>query len=170
MQFQVPQYIDIEDKLVGPLTFKQFIYLAGGGGLAFLIYRIIPNFGIALLLLTPVILFAIAMAFWEINKRSFLTMLQFSLYHIIRPKLFIWKNLKKKVGKNDKQDVSSLTGNVPQLTESRLKDLSWSLDVQQQQQEELLTPDTFSPLPDLHSLVEAQHGAAPPPPSNTIPN
>jgi hypothetical protein len=29
MQFRVPQFIDIEDKLFGPLTFKQFIYLAG---------------------------------------------------------------------------------------------------------------------------------------------
>ena len=32
MRFQVPQFIEIESKIFGPLTFKQFIYLAGGGG------------------------------------------------------------------------------------------------------------------------------------------
>ena len=44
MQFQVPQFIEIEDKIFGPLTFKQFIYLAGGGGLCFLLYTILPFF------------------------------------------------------------------------------------------------------------------------------
>lgn len=30
MQFQVPQYIDVEDHIVGPLTLKQFLYIATG--------------------------------------------------------------------------------------------------------------------------------------------
>ncbi len=33
MQFHVPQYIDIEDKLFGSLTLKQGIYVAGVGGI-----------------------------------------------------------------------------------------------------------------------------------------
>ncbi|TSC61742.1 MAG: SsrA-binding protein, partial [Parcubacteria group bacterium Athens0416_74] len=32
MQFQVPQFIEVEDKIVGPLTFKQFVFIAGGLG------------------------------------------------------------------------------------------------------------------------------------------
>ncbi|TSC80302.1 MAG: hypothetical protein G01um101429_152 [Parcubacteria group bacterium Gr01-1014_29] len=31
-QFQVPQFIEVEDKIFGPLTTKQFFYLLGGGG------------------------------------------------------------------------------------------------------------------------------------------
>ena len=42
MQFHIPQYIDIEDKLFGPLTLKQAVYVAGGLGGAYLAYRIIP--------------------------------------------------------------------------------------------------------------------------------
>ena len=34
MMFSVPQFIDVEDKIIGPLTLKQFIYLAGGAGLS----------------------------------------------------------------------------------------------------------------------------------------
>ena len=39
MQFKVPQFLDIEDKIFGPFTFKEFVYLAGGAGLCFILYR-----------------------------------------------------------------------------------------------------------------------------------
>ena len=42
MRFQTPQFIEIEDRIFGPLTLKQFIYLAGSAGLAFLFYRTLP--------------------------------------------------------------------------------------------------------------------------------
>src|SRR3990172_12458701 len=42
MQFQVPQFIEIEDKIFGPLTFKQFIYVAGGAGACYLLWRVLP--------------------------------------------------------------------------------------------------------------------------------
>ena len=42
MQFQVPQFIEVEDKIFGPLTFKQFVYVAGGAGAAYLFWRILP--------------------------------------------------------------------------------------------------------------------------------
>ena len=38
MQFKIPQNVQIEDKIVGPLTFKQLFILGGGGGIAYLIY------------------------------------------------------------------------------------------------------------------------------------
>ncbi len=34
MEYQVPQFIEVEDKIIGPLTLKQFIYVAGASGLA----------------------------------------------------------------------------------------------------------------------------------------
>ena len=39
MQFQVPQFIEIEDKIIGPFTVKQFIYLVGGAGMDFIILK-----------------------------------------------------------------------------------------------------------------------------------
>ena len=40
MRFEVPQFVDIEDKIFGPLTFKQFIYIAGGAGVSVVaVYR-----------------------------------------------------------------------------------------------------------------------------------
>ena len=40
MQFKVPQFLEIEDKIFGPFTFKQFVYLAGGAGLCFVLYKL----------------------------------------------------------------------------------------------------------------------------------
>ena len=42
MRFQVPQFIEIESKIFGPLTLKQFIYLIGGGGIIFILYALLP--------------------------------------------------------------------------------------------------------------------------------
>ena len=52
MQYQLPQFIDIEDKIVGPLTFKQFIYIAGGAGICFIAYRLLP-FWVAVIVIPP---------------------------------------------------------------------------------------------------------------------
>ena len=63
MNFQVPQFIEVEDKVVGPLTFKQFIYLAGGAGLAFVFYAMLGWY----LGMVPIILvlaFSFALAFY----------------------------------------------------------------------------------------------------------
>ncbi len=38
MQFQVPQYIEVEDKIVGPLTITQFLYLGSAFLFAFITY------------------------------------------------------------------------------------------------------------------------------------
>lgn len=38
MQFKVPQNVQREDKIVGPLTLKQLIICGGGGGIAYTIY------------------------------------------------------------------------------------------------------------------------------------
>ena len=71
MRFQVPQFIEIESKIFGPLTFKQFIYLAGGAGIIFLIYITLPFF-IAVMLIVPVGAFAIALSFYKVNNRPFI--------------------------------------------------------------------------------------------------
>ena len=68
MRFQVPQFIDIEDKIFGPLTIKQFIYIAGGAGLSFILFRFLP-----LILTIPLALIvigmSIALAFYQINNK-----------------------------------------------------------------------------------------------------
>ena len=74
MQYQIPQDIEVADKIIGPLTLKQFIYLVCGVGFAAGIYAalrntIIPTVLIIVLAIVPVVLFAIV-GFMKVNGRS----------------------------------------------------------------------------------------------------
>ena len=71
MNFQVPQFIEIEDKIFGPLTFKQFIYIAGSAGLAFICYAFLPLF-IAFIPILIIVAFGLALAFYQVNERPFI--------------------------------------------------------------------------------------------------
>ena len=54
MQFQVPQFIEVEDKIFGPLTFKQFIYMGGGLSTAYVFWHLLPIYIAAPLILASV--------------------------------------------------------------------------------------------------------------------
>ncbi len=95
MRHEVPQFIDIEDKIFGPLTFRQAIYLAGAAGAAFAIFyglgRLVPSFPVAikLALAAPPLALGIALAFIKVNKRSFIYFMEAGFYYLINPKRYI---------------------------------------------------------------------------------
>ncbi|MDP3996570.1 MAG: PrgI family protein [bacterium] len=130
MKFQVPQFIEVEDKIFGPLTIKQFIYLAGGGGLAFIVYRFSPlPFFITLFLIIPVILLALALAFYKVNNKSFIAVLEAAIKYFFGNKLYIWKKTPKTPEHREKDEKEEPTLFVHRLSDSKLKDLTWSLDI-----------------------------------------
>lgn len=130
MKFQVPQFIEIEDKIFGPLTLKQFIYLAGGGGISFVIYSIIPYLVVALFFIIPVMIFSAALAFYKINGKPFIFILESAVKYVFSNKLYLWQKKEKPIIKKENlPDGNSTLLKVPRLSESKLKDLTWSLDI-----------------------------------------
>jgi hypothetical protein len=129
MKFQVPQFIDIEDKIFGPLTIKQFIYIAGGGGLCFILFRFLPLF-LVIPLGIAVIGFSLAMAFYQFNNKPLIYTLQSAFGYFFSSKLYLWKR-KDEVPEKTKETAESNTLYVPKLSESKLHDLAWSLDVKE---------------------------------------
>ena len=89
MRYQVPQFIEVEDKIFGPLTLRQFIYIAGGAGLSFMIYRFIPIFLIAFILILVVMAFSIALAFFKIHNKPFINVVEAAFRYYTSEKLFI---------------------------------------------------------------------------------
>lgn len=126
-QFQVPQFIDVEDKIFGPLTTKQFFYLVGSGGLCFLYWFFLKPW-IAFPLIIPTAGLGVALAFLKINGRPFLyTVANFFVY-LSSPRRFLWQRTQKKIQHaEDLVKKSQMT--IPKLTENRLNDLAWSLDI-----------------------------------------
>lgn len=95
MQFRVPQNIDLEDKIVGPLTMKQFLYLLVGGMIDYVLFQALvgpenPRMGLFLLVGVPVGLLAVALAFLKIQDRPFGEFLVSLVVYIIRPRQRVW--------------------------------------------------------------------------------
>ncbi len=136
MQFKVPQFIDIDDKLFGPFTFSQFAYMIGGGGLIFVIYKILPLW-IGIFLIIPVAILSILLVFYKINNKPFSYYLQAGINYFISNKLYIWKQ--RLINPNDKEgeepEAPQIVSMVPMTSANKLKDLSWSLDVQGKEKE-----------------------------------
>ena len=147
MRFEVPQFIDVEDKLFGPLTFTQFIYLAGAGGISFAIWalgsRFLPfiPFFVLVAFMIPFVMFGVALAFYKHNNRPFIVLVESWFNYMMRGKFYIWKKREKKP-EEEVQEVQVVQQNsplyIPKLSDSKLKDLSWSLDVQEKRRGEVL--------------------------------
>lgn len=131
MRFQTPQFIEVEDKVIGPLTLKQFIYIAGSLGISFLLYRLLPA-----VLAIPIIILIVALggslAFYKINGKPFVFTLESAVKYFLGNKLYIWQKKDKVVQPEiqRKAEVGSPIY-VPRLSESKLRDLSWSLDIKE---------------------------------------
>jgi hypothetical protein len=133
-QYQVPQFIEVEDKIFGPLTLKQFIYLAGGGGVCLMFFTLLPLW-LTIILAVPVMAFCAALAFYQVNGRPFIVSLEHASSYFFGTKLYLWKQREAKA-----QDATALASTqsaaapVPTLSQSKLKDLSWSLNIKDRNQ------------------------------------
>lgn len=130
MRYQVPQFIEVEDKIFGPFTFRQFVYMAGGAGFAFFLYRMLP-FYVSVPIIIPVVTLSAALAFYRVNNRPFIDIMESAFKYLTTAKLYIWKKVDKKAEDVKPEDQTSIVNSlyVPKLSDSKLKDLAWSLDI-----------------------------------------
>jgi hypothetical protein len=133
----MPQFIDVEDKIFGPFTLKQFIYLAGGASAAVIGIVLFGTF-LGLLLASPIVILAAALAFYKVNNRPFINVMESAFKYFTKDKLYIWN--RKEVeqtneGTTAPRKYSSLV--VPNLSESKLKSMNWELDVKKKEGERL---------------------------------
>lgn len=89
-QFQVPQFIETESKIVGPLTLKQFIYIAIAGLTSFGLFFVLKLF---IWIFATLILGAIAasFAFLKFNGQPMTVMLKNAFLYYWNPRLYLWQ-------------------------------------------------------------------------------
>ena len=136
MEYQVPQFIEVEDKIIGPLTLKQFIYVAGAGGLCVVFISYLPII-VALLFSVPVVALAAALAFYKMNGKPFIEVLEAGFNYYTGAKLFLWKHQEPKTKERNAaaaaaaaaETAARVPRGTPKLTRDKLSELAWSLDV-----------------------------------------
>lgn len=90
MQFQVPQFIDTEDKIVGPLTLRQFIYVGVGGGIAGALYFVLQTW-LWIIVAAFLVGGAIAVAFIKISGRPLANVIFSAFNFYWKPQTYIWQ-------------------------------------------------------------------------------
>jgi len=131
MQFIVPQFIDIEPKIIGPITPRQFVTFIIVGFLIFVTYKL-ANFITFIFLFVIYVTVGAILAFARVNGRPihwfFITLLQTAK----KPKIRIW--MKEAVAtkiiefKEKKKVQLSLAKPRRELPKAKLSDLSLLVD------------------------------------------
>lgn len=140
MRFQVPQFTDVEDKIIGPLTFKQFVYMAGAAGMIIVLFTLLPKF-LAILLALPIAALGGLLAFYKVNNQPFIRMVEAFLKFHLTNKLYLWKHEEKNPSASASASAAAMGASrkpldpslVPKLSESKLRDMMWTLDVKNSQ-------------------------------------
>jgi len=94
-QYQVPQFIDVEDKVFGPLTIRQFVYIAAGALVNVILYNIFRMW-VLLVLGFPFAVFAFALAFYKYNGVPFPKVFRSMVSYSFSKKLYLWKKKEAK--------------------------------------------------------------------------
>ncbi len=90
MLSNVPQFIDTEDKIVGPFTAKQLGWMAAGGTLFLVAWNTLDTSSAIFAAIVIAAIFG-ALAFYRPYNQSFLKFLISSVSFVFSPKIYIWK-------------------------------------------------------------------------------
>lgn len=103
MLFNVPQFIDIEDKIVGPLTARQLGWLALGSIITLILYGLLDKSSFVFSVIIVAIIFG-GLAFYRPYNQPLIKFITSSIMFATRPKMYVWK---REVIKETKRESSS---------------------------------------------------------------
>ncbi len=136
MRFTVPQFIEEEAKIIGPLVFKQVIYIGVAAVICFILYFLLPFY---LFLICSIILIGggAALAFLKIGGKSLSSVLANFLRYSLTSNIYIWKkneqptiNIYKKEIKPLEDEITESEEKLPLkiVAKSRLKKLQTKIE------------------------------------------
>ena len=138
MRFQVPQFIERETRVAGPITFRLFIMLGITAALIVLLYLALIKISLTAFVFISAILIIItlALAFLNIGGRSLPTVLGNFLGFFVSPKVYLWKKKElspriiwKKIEENHGPvRPKAITPELKILEKSRLRQMSTNIE------------------------------------------
>lgn len=127
-QFVIPQFIDVEDKIFGPITTRQFIILLAAGLFLFAAFKLADT-ALFIFLLAVIGGFALVLAFVKINGQAFHYVILNIVQTVRRPSRRVWNKFYTKAELNElrheaPEEVAEKIKAVPKISYNRLRDLS----------------------------------------------
>ena len=96
MRFQVPQFVDIEDKIIGPLTIKQF-GMYGIAGMVILVLYALVDIALLITLAIPIVAVAVLFAHFRFAGQSFTSVFTHGVGYFLSTRLYIWRRGPKNI-------------------------------------------------------------------------
>jgi hypothetical protein len=128
MLFSVPQNIDVEDKIAGPFTGKQLMWMFGMGAALLVMWTAMDkaSFVIGAVFVVPIF---VALAFWRPYNQPLARFIYFSISFMFRPKMYIWKRVaEKNKNLNKKESIPTMAKKQAVLTDDTMKSFAHVLD------------------------------------------
>jgi len=128
MQYGVPQFINVEDKIVGPFTGKQSICLIIGGGILMLFFSVFDFifFAVAAMFIIPATL---AFAFWKPKGISLSKLILNKVNFSTSNHLYVWRREPDAIMFKATQKIKSSKKVVEEdVSRNRIRELAWLLD------------------------------------------
>jgi len=88
-QFVVPQFIDVEDKIIGPVTTRQFLIMLIGSFFIFVAYKLFSLYVFGAVALIIIIIIAV-FAWGKVAGQMFHLFLLNFIQTMLRPRIRIW--------------------------------------------------------------------------------
>lgn len=152
MQFAVPQFTEVEDRLIARLTLKQFLVLLGVGGIILFFWSIFGPSFIFFIIAVPLAVAGIGAALGRYNGRPMFTYFVPMVSFLSSNRVMIFKRevVDVSVTKSDMQTTEQYLG-VKQVilepTESRLKKLAYLLDSKTLEEGRIISSDHSDSIP-----------------------
>ena len=129
----VPQYIDVEDKVAGPLTAKQLFWMLGMGAALFLMWVLISVKVLFFILAVPVALVFVALAFYKPFGQSLGGFVGHGFMFLFAPKIYVWRrmpNIKANAVKKDKKPIEHFQSQEHILSRDQISSLAHVVDTE----------------------------------------
>ncbi len=148
MQFPVPQFIDTEDKIIGPFTLKQFGFVFAGGLIVVMLFKLF-GFGIIFVLVgLPIALLTLFISFGNFNGKKVYNAVPLFIKYLSAPKAMIFQK-ERNVDNLNIQTITveqiqamnaknSAVAPDVEAPQTQLKRLSRLLDQKNQQEQEII--------------------------------
>lgn len=155
MQFQIPQFIETEDKIVGPLTMKQFMYIGVAAGISFILFFTLKT-GVWLVLSIFILGFAAALAFVKINGRELIKVISAALHFYWQPQTYVWQSEETGFSKNESLKISSRSSAIENIIRGMALKRAWQ-KLQTGSKETRIKPTVFESK-EIYQIIERRTG------------
>lgn len=131
--FNVPQYIDVEDKIAGPFTGKQLLWMFGLGAVLLILWNMLEKAMFFIVGIPTAILFG-ALAFYRPYNQPLIRFIFSAFGFVFKPKLYVWKRtiptVVQKKPTEEKKKKENVIQQDKKITADELADLARTLDTQ----------------------------------------